>query len=118
MDVVHSAFALHHLPDFWKHIALRRIAAMLKPGGRYCLNDTVYSFDPAEYESFLPESVAWFTQRAGEAMGDEAAMAIREEYTTLDWIMEGLLTHAGFEIEQATYYGGMRARYLCRKAID
>jgi hypothetical protein len=41
-----TQIALHHLPDFWKQIALIRIAGMLKDGGRLCLRDMVYSFDP------------------------------------------------------------------------
>src|SRR6185295_8657743 len=32
-DFVVSQFALHHLPDFWKAVALTRIAALLHPGG-------------------------------------------------------------------------------------
>jgi SAM-dependent methyltransferase len=38
-DVVYSRFALHHLPDFWKVIALRRVRAMLRPGGVFRLWD-------------------------------------------------------------------------------
>ena len=32
-DGVHTRNALHHLPDFWKAIALTRIARQLRPGG-------------------------------------------------------------------------------------
>src|SRR5437660_1379819 len=32
-DFVYSRHALHHLPDFWKALALDRIAAVLKVGG-------------------------------------------------------------------------------------
>lgn len=32
-DFVVSRNVLHHLPDFWKAVALQRIAATLKPGG-------------------------------------------------------------------------------------
>src|ERR1700722_15317726 len=31
-DLVVSEFALHHLPDFWKAVALSRIYGALKPG--------------------------------------------------------------------------------------
>src|SRR6201995_70174 len=31
-DLVVSEFALHHLPDFWKAVALARIFGALKPG--------------------------------------------------------------------------------------
>src|SRR5204863_2912840 len=32
-DIVYSRYALHHLPDFWKVMALRRVRAMLRSGG-------------------------------------------------------------------------------------
>ncbi len=35
LDAVTTTFALHHLPDFWQAVALRRIYAMLAPGGRF-----------------------------------------------------------------------------------
>jgi hypothetical protein len=40
---------------------------------------------------------------------------IKEEFSTLDWIMEGLLKSAGFNIEQVNYYDGFMANYLCIK---
>ena len=42
--------ALHQLPDFWKGIALDRIARMLRPGGVLRLRDLIYDFRPAEAE--------------------------------------------------------------------
>jgi putative AdoMet-dependent methyltransferase len=32
-DAVVSRMALHHLPDFWKVVALDRVRALLKKGG-------------------------------------------------------------------------------------
>lgn len=37
---------LHRLPDFWKAIALDRIARMLWPGGVLCLRDLIFGFRP------------------------------------------------------------------------
>jgi putative AdoMet-dependent methyltransferase len=45
-DAVVSQFALHHLPDFWKQVALLRISEMLKPEGNVYIKDIVYSYDP------------------------------------------------------------------------
>jgi SAM-dependent methyltransferase len=45
---VYSRNALHHLPDFWKSIALTRVAGLLAPGGVFRLRDLVYSFDPSD----------------------------------------------------------------------
>jgi len=45
-DIVYSRNALHHLPDFWKAVALERIAGILKPDGTPRLRDLVFDFDP------------------------------------------------------------------------
>lgn len=47
-QLVHSRHALHHLPDFWKGVALARIHDLLAPGGILVLSDLVYDFEPAE----------------------------------------------------------------------
>ena len=56
-DAVMSRNALHHLPDFWKAIALERIARLLRPGGVLLLQDIVYSFEPADASDAF---AAWF----------------------------------------------------------
>ena len=38
-DLIVSEFTLHHLPDFWKAVALARIFAALKPGANFTLDD-------------------------------------------------------------------------------
>src|SRR5580692_5435416 len=48
LDGVFTRNALHQLPDFWKAIALQRIADMLRPGGILRLRDLVYDFGPGE----------------------------------------------------------------------
>src|SRR5580692_2390688 len=41
-DLIVSEFALHHLPDFWKAVALARIFCALKPGSSFFLRDIVF----------------------------------------------------------------------------
>ena len=41
-DLIVSEFALHHLPDFWKAVALSRIFNALKPGANFYLRDIVF----------------------------------------------------------------------------
>jgi ubiquinone/menaquinone biosynthesis C-methylase UbiE len=36
-DIAYSRYALHHLPDFWKVMALRRVHSMLRAGGVFRL---------------------------------------------------------------------------------
>jgi SAM-dependent methyltransferase len=45
-DFVYTRNAVHHLPDFWKAVALNRISAFLKPEGVLRLRDLVDSFEP------------------------------------------------------------------------
>ncbi len=60
-----SQIALHHLPDFWKQIALLRIASMLSEGDKLCVRYVVYSFDPRSHEKYLSGFLARVSERAG-----------------------------------------------------
>ncbi len=117
-DVVYSRFALHHLPDFWQAIALRRIAEMLRPDGVLRLSDVVYSFDPTDAESRIE---AWITDLMATDVETgwtraEIAEHVRDENSTFSWLLEPMIARAGFEIIDATYSASqMLAHYLCRK---
>lgn len=117
LDAVVSQLALHHLPDFWKMIALRRIFEMLKDGGKFYLRDTVYSFDIDNYTNFFNNWIDGVENAAGEELACDLKTAVQEEYTTLDWIMEGLLKRAGFSIDKADYSEGFMAVYICTRRI-
>src|SRR5260370_17930246 len=56
-DGVYTRNALHQLPDFFKALALDRIAGMLRPGGVLRLRDLVYDFRPADTPAIFPP---WF----------------------------------------------------------
>jgi SAM-dependent methyltransferase len=104
VDIVYTRNALHHLPDFWKAIALQRIAGMLKPGGVLRLHDLVYSFAPSE----TPEVVArWLAGAASDpAQGwtaEEFETHLREEYSTFSWLLEPMLAQAGFDIADVVH---------------
>jgi ubiquinone/menaquinone biosynthesis C-methylase UbiE len=117
-DLVYSRYALHHLPDFWKAIALQRIAGLLRPGGALRLWDVVYSFEPADAEQRIE---AWITETmtADAERGwtrAELAEHVREEHSTFTWLLEPMIERAGFEIADASYSpSGVFAQYLCRK---
>ncbi len=118
VDLVYSRFALHHLPDFWKAIALQRIADLLRPGGFLRLSDVVYGFDPAQAESRIEAWVAQSLSADVEQGWTRAELAehIREEHSTFTWLLEPMIERAGFEIVQrSSDGGGMLAGYLCRK---
>jgi len=101
---VYSRNALHHLPDFWKAIALERVAKLLAPGGVLRLRDLVYSFEPGETDAVLER---WF---AGASATSEVGWTraeleehVRTEYSAYSWVLEPMLERCGFEIRAAVY---------------
>ena len=115
LDGVVSQIALHHLPDFWKQIALLRMAEMLAEGGKLCLRDVVYSFDPRSHEKFLDEFISKASEKAGPQFARSISDHVQKEYSTMDWVMQGMIERAGFEIERASHSHGFFALYLCTK---
>jgi ubiquinone/menaquinone biosynthesis C-methylase UbiE len=115
LDGIVSQIALHHLPDFWKQIALLRMADMLAEGGKLCLRDVVFSFDPAKHGEFLDDFISKAAEKAGPQFANSILSHVKKEYSTMDWIMQGIIERAGFEIERATYSHGFFALYLCTK---
>ncbi len=115
VEAIVSVVALHHLPDFWKLIGLRRAAAMLKPGGKFYLSDVVFSFDVGDYKSCLGTWVRATGEKVDSEFVAEVETHAREEYSTFDWAMEELLKRAGFKIEKSDYKDGFLATYLCAK---
>ncbi|MCU1464749.1 MAG: class SAM-dependent methyltransferase [Actinomycetia bacterium] len=115
-DFVYSRYALHHLPDFWKAVALTRVRHVLRPGGVLRLSDVVYGFDPAEAEERIEAwcatggtdvEVAW--SRA------ELEEHVRDEHSTFTWLLEPMMQRAGFEIEAAVYVPDhFSAQYVAR----
>jgi ubiquinone/menaquinone biosynthesis C-methylase UbiE len=65
-DFVYSRNALHHLPDFWKALALGRIADILKPGGTLRLRDLVFAFDACEADRFIETWLESAAERSEE----------------------------------------------------
>jgi len=114
-DAMVSIAALHHLPDFWKLVALTRAAGMLKAGGRFFLFDIVFPSEATDLEDQINTGIRSIAKQSGHELAAEAEIHIREEYSTYDWVMEGLLERAGFEIESAEYGDGFQATYVCTR---
>jgi SAM-dependent methyltransferase len=98
-DAVFTRNALHHLPDFWKVIALERLARLLRPGGVLRLRDLVYSFQPDEVET----AIASWLEAAPEDSSQgwtaaDLAEHVRDEHSTFTWLLEPMLEQVGFEI--------------------
>jgi ubiquinone/menaquinone biosynthesis C-methylase UbiE len=116
-DLVYTRYALHHLPDFWKAVALGRLADMLRPGGVLRLWDVVYGFEPSDAERCIE---AWVAQTAGDVehawTRAELAEHVRDEHSTFTWLLEPMIERAEFDIVEADYEASVFARYVCRKA--
>jgi ubiquinone/menaquinone biosynthesis C-methylase UbiE len=116
-DFVYSRHALHHLPDFWKALALARIAAMLKEGGIFFIRDLIFSCDLAET---LQVVGAWLAKAPADPAGGwtraELATHLREEYSTFSWLLEPMLIRAGFTIRAAQHSESRtHSAYTCLK---
>jgi ubiquinone/menaquinone biosynthesis C-methylase UbiE len=114
-DIIYSRNALHHLPDFWKVLALERITRMLKPGGIFRLRDLVYSFAPRDSETHFETWLAKAPLTTAEGVPKaEIEAHIRGEYSTFSWLLEAMLERVGFEIAEVNYStSGIFAAYTC-----
>src|SRR5256885_14500060 len=76
-DLVVSAFAVHHLDGAGKADLFRRVAAALRPGGRFVLADVVVPADPADaitpldagYDlpDTVPDQLRWLAEAGFDA---------------------------------------------------
>lgn len=114
MDAIVSQIALHHLPDFWKQIALNRMVEMLRDGGKFCLRDIVYSFDIGDYENAIENHLIEASELVNDEFADRIAAHVKNEYSTMGWIMEGMIERAGFGIQKKEY-SGFIGIYYCIK---
>ena len=114
LDMIVSNFAFHHLPDFWKMIALKRIYNMLKNGGTFYLGDVVFSFPIEEYDNKIDNWIDTLKEKVGVNFADEAKMHIKEEYSTFDWILEEMLHKSGFKFD-IRHKDDFIAVYYCKK---
>jgi ubiquinone/menaquinone biosynthesis C-methylase UbiE len=114
LDLVTSKFALHHLPDFWKAMALARIHTALKPGGRLFIRDVVFSSAPRDLPAAVEGWIEWMLTNTGYAR-EAVACHVREEHSTFGWVMEGLIKSAGFMLERADYGAEPYADYVAVK---
>ena len=114
VDFVFTRNALHQVPDFWKAVALDRIARLLRPGGVLRLKDLAYDFEPAEagerMEAWLAGAVD--DPERGYTAAD-LAQHVRSEFSTWSWLLEAMLDRAGFDVVERNYRRGVYGTYTC-----
>jgi 2-polyprenyl-3-methyl-5-hydroxy-6-metoxy-1,4-benzoquinol methylase len=113
-DLIVSEFALHHLPDFWKAVALARIFAALKPGANFYLRDIVFVSTPDGIERDV-EGWADFTIKNHDFEREGVVTHMRDEYSTFGWVIERMLADTGFALISVDYHAPLHGTYLLRK---
>jgi 2-polyprenyl-3-methyl-5-hydroxy-6-metoxy-1,4-benzoquinol methylase len=113
-DLIVSEFTLHHLPDFWKAVALSRIYAALKPGANFYLREIVFVSIPDGCERSV-EQWADFNIKNHNFERDSVVTHMRDEYSTFGWVMERMLTEVGFILVSADYHAPLHGTYLLQK---
>jgi 2-polyprenyl-3-methyl-5-hydroxy-6-metoxy-1,4-benzoquinol methylase len=116
-DLIVSEFTLHHLPDFWKAVALSRIFAALKPGASFYLRDIVYTGMPDGTERSI-EQWADFNIGNHDFARDSVVTHMRDENSTFAWVMERMLTETGFSLLSADYHAPLHGTYLAQKPAE
>ncbi len=116
VDAVYTRNALHHLPDFWKALALVRIARILRPGGLLRLHDLIYDFQPDDAESAIGR---WLDSGVDDPVSGytraEYAEHVRTEHSTFRWLLEPMLAAAGFDVLSVEYRRSVYGAYTCIK---
>jgi 2-polyprenyl-3-methyl-5-hydroxy-6-metoxy-1,4-benzoquinol methylase len=113
-DLIVSEFTLHHLPDFWKAVALSRIYNALKPGACFFLRDIVFVSTPDGFERDV-EAWADFNIKNHGFSRDSVVTHMRDEYSTFGWVIERMLTDVGFTLVSVDYHAPLHGTYLLRK---
>ena len=84
-------------------MALRRVRAMLRPGGLFRFWDVVYGFDPGEATSASRHGAR---PSGDEFEGDwarwEMEEHVRDEHSTFTWLLEAMFERTGFTVESPT----------------
>lgn len=105
-----SQLALHHLPDVWKLVALKRLRGLLRPGGRLHLCDVVFPDESQdEWDAYVETLLAVIPADQREEM----ACHIRQEFSTFDWVLREIIMRAGFSLESARLDDAFLGYYLC-----
>lgn len=113
-DGVFTRNALHQLPDFWKAVALHRIAGILRPGGVLRLHDLIYDFSPGQADEVFRRWLDGAVDDPAEGYTSaEYATHIRTEHSTFRWLFEPMLERAGFRIVDAEFRIGLYGAYTC-----
>ena len=115
LDAVITKFALHHLPDHWKFVAVKRIFDMLRPGGKFFLKDAMISVDIHDFFASADYWVEGTREESGDKPAEATSIFIRDEYPAYAWAMEEMLKRVGFRIDSVNHMYGLHTTFVCSK---
>lgn len=113
IDFITTTYAFHHLPDYWKGIALKRLNRMLKQGGQLYLKDVIIE-EENSLEN-IDKMIAHQESLGGDFLRDDALEHFRDENSTYDWVMDSLLERSNFSVASREFEGGLLGTYYCKK---
>ena len=93
---------------------MSRIFAALKPGANFFLRDIVFVRTPDGTERDV-EEWAEFSITNHDFNRDSVVTHMRDEYSTFGWVIERMLSDAGFVLTSADYHAPLHGTYLLRK---
>lgn len=114
VDGIVTQLSLHHLPDFWKLRAFESMAMRLRPKGRLYLHDVVFPSNTDDYDSLFQSVIDEIGAKAGEEAARQSIQHIKAEFSTLDWVLEGMIARCGLRILEKNVKGVLSV-YLCEK---
>ncbi len=81
----------------------------------FLLFDIVFPSDTNNLQCEIDEWINAVKAMADARLAQEAIIHVKNEFSTYDWIMEGMIRRSGFQIDTAEYGKGFQATYLCTK---
>ena len=113
-DLIVSEFTLHHLPDFWKAVAMSRIFGALKPGACFFLRDIVFVCTPDGRDRDIAQWADFNIKNHGFSR-NSVVTHMRDEHSTFGWVIERMLTDIGFTLVSVDYHAPLHGTYVLRK---
>ena len=95
-------------------MALSRIYGALKPGANFYLRDIVFVSMPDGSERDVEQWADFNIKNHGFERAS-VVTHMRDEYSTFGWVIERMLTEAGFTLVSADYHAPLHGTYLLRK---
>lgn len=115
LDALILQVSFHHLPDFWKSVAVYHMARILKPNGKVFLSDVIFTFPVSDYKECFKEMIDFIRLKGDEGLTKDAENHLLEEYSTFDWIIEGMFQRNGFKMISKDKKSSTYSDYIFQK---